>query len=124
MPFFSKTTLGFYNDKALAPEDAVEISEKRRCDLIDNQSKTSGSRITADAEGMPMLTIQPLPELTNHQIEMLRLHAYADPVTGSDRFFVEALRMEAMGEVGWEALREKAIARCQEIKLQYPWMTN
>lgn len=58
---------------------------------------------------------------TRDEIDKLRLHAYADPITGSDRHFNEAIRMQAMGESGWEAVRQSGIARFEEIQLQYPW---
>lgn len=55
------------------------------------------------------------------EIDQLRLHAYADPITGSDRHFNEAIRMQAMGETGWEAVRQRGITRFEEIQQQYPW---
>lgn len=62
-----------------------------------------------------------LKTASREDIEQLRLRAYADPVTGSDRFFNEAVRMQAMGETGWEAVRQRGIARFEEIQQQYPW---
>lgn len=66
---------------------------------------------------------QPLPETAPsiEVVERQRLAAYADAETGSDRFFSEAARMQAMSEPGWEAVREKAIARFREIQEQFPW---
>lgn len=58
---------------------------------------------------------------TRHEIERIRLHAYADPITGSDRHFNEAVRMQAMGEAGWELARQRGISRFKEIQRQYPW---
>ncbi|WP_421220397.1 hypothetical protein [Aeromonas enteropelogenes] len=54
-------------------------------------------------------------------IEKFRLHAYADPLTGSDRHFNEAIRMQVMGEEGWDVVRQRGITRFEEIQLQYPW---
>lgn len=59
--------------------------------------------------------------LTREQVEQLRLTAYADPVTGSDRYFAEAARMQAMGEPGWEVVRAAGVARFEEIQAAYPW---
>lgn len=59
--------------------------------------------------------------LTRDDIEQLRLHAYANPITGSDRHFNEAIRMQAMGEPGWEEVRQRGILRFEEIQQQYPW---
>lgn len=63
---------------------------------------------------------------TNHEYQTrladaARKKAYADPLTGSDRLFSEALRMELMGEDGFEDKREQAIARYNEIQNQLPW---
>ncbi|MFJ2713401.1 hypothetical protein ACIOZM_21345 [Pseudomonas sp. NPDC087346] len=58
---------------------------------------------------------------TQEEIEALRLLAYAEPITGSDRYFAEAQRMQLMHESGWEVVLEKAISRYQAIQLEYPW---
>lgn len=63
----------------------------------------------------------PNPSLTREQIEALRLRAYADPLTGSDRLFSESMRRQIMGEEGHEDVRARAIARFEEIQAQYPW---
>lgn len=55
MPYFSKSTLGFYIDKSSAPQDAIEIPESSRLSILKAQSVTSGSRVAADESGMPVL---------------------------------------------------------------------
>lgn len=45
-----------------------------------------------------------------------KLRAYADPITGSDRFFSEAMRMDAMGESGADEVRAAGVSRYLEIK--------
>lgn len=55
------------------------------------------------------------------RIQNWRLKAYAHPITGSDRLFVEAQRMQMMSESGWELIKEQALARYSEIKTEYPW---
>lgn len=65
-------------------------------------------------------------EETNYEYQLrladsARKRAYADPLTGSDRLFSEAFRMEIMGEEGFEDKREQAIARYNEIQSQLPW---
>lgn len=60
---------------------------------------------------------------SRNEIEILRLHAFADPVNGSDRFFSEAQRMQIMKESGWEEVMNQGVARYREIQLQYPWST-
>lgn len=61
--------------------------------------------------------------MTRQQVEQLRLTAYADPVTGSDRFFAEAARLQAMGgsadEI--EAAHAAGAARYAETQAAYPW---
>lgn len=63
------------------------------------------------------------PPPTRADIEALRQISYADPITGSDRFFAEAARAEAMGEPVDEVSRLKAagVARAREIADMYPW---
>lgn len=120
--FYSKSTRGFYSTELHAssiPADAVEISQTLYDTLLSGQS--SGMIITSDRDGHPSLS-HPTPlELTKEDVDLLRLHAYAHPVTGSDRFFAESLRMSIMGEDGWETIRTLGVSRFQEIKGQYPW---
>ena len=63
----------------------------------------------------------PVAPLSREDVEALRLRAYADPVNGSDRRFAEAARMQAMGEPGWEVVREVGVTRYQAIQEEYPW---
>lgn len=50
-----------------------------------------------------------------------RTSAYSNPSTGSDRFFLEAARKDAAGDVaGAEAARAAGLSRVEEIKLEYP----
>lgn len=58
---------------------------------------------------------------THKEVEADRLLEYADPLTGSDRLFSESMRMQIMGEPGFEEVRTRAIARFEEIQAQYPW---
>jgi hypothetical protein len=69
--------------------------------------------------GEPAPVVMPPP--TREEIELARLIAYSDPVSGSDRFFAESARMQAMGEQGWEAVRDEGVARYQEIQASHPW---
>lgn len=58
------------------------------------------------------------------EIENLRLTAYADPITGSDRYFSEALRMESSPDKDKTEItkvKAKGIERQQEIKALYPF---
>lgn len=101
------------------PKSAVKVDEKL------------WSRLIREDDGVWTLVNgaiinQPLPETAPsiEVVERQRLAAYADIETGSDRFFAEAARMQAMNEPGWEAVREKAIARFREIQTQFPWPDN
>lgn len=56
------------------------------------------------------------------QINSLRLKAYSDPLTGSDRYFAEATRLEAAGDTeGADVARASGLVRYDEIRDQYPW---
>lgn len=64
-----------------------------------------------------------LAPLSRDDVKASRLRAYADPVTGSDRFFAEAARLGAMGgtEEEIEAVRASGATRYAEIQTQHPW---
>lgn len=105
------------------PEGAVEVDEGL------------WMRITQEVDGVWMLgedgsiSKHPLPErlppeYTSEQVEAMRLRAYADPLTGSDRYFAEAQRMEAMGEPGWQDIRAAGVRRFNEIQKEFPWSTS
>ena len=57
------------------------------------------------------------------QVETQRLRAYADPLTGSDRYFAEAARLQAMGAAQEEidAANAAGANRYAEIQNAYPW---
>ncbi len=120
--FYSETTGGFYSREIHGdnmPADVVEITADEHAALLAGQS--SGLAIKPDESGRPHLVEQEVIPPTVETVEAARLRAYADPVTGSDRLFVEASRMQMMGESGWEAVRDAAAARYQEIQLEHPW---
>lgn len=101
--FHSPTTKGFYRPEFHGeniPDDAIEITEE---------------------EHAAMLAAGHTEPATRESVERTRLAAYADPQTGSDRLFNEASRMQMMGESGWEAVRDAAVARYNEIKAAFPW---
>lgn len=104
------------------PPDAVEISEDHYRETI--ASPAHGKIRAHDAAGLPILIDPPPPApLTREQIEALRLRAYADPLTGSDRHFAEAIRLQVMGATTEEidAAKAAGAARYAEIQAQYPW---
>lgn len=61
------------------------------------------------------------PKATKEDVDLARLQGYSNPVTGSDRLFSEAIRMQLMGEPGHEDVRERAIERFKEIQAENPW---
>lgn len=65
----------------------------------------------------------PAKPLTREQIEALRLQAYADQITGSDRYFAEAARLQVMGAAQEEidAANAAGVKRYAEIQGEYPW---
>lgn len=119
--FYSDAVGGFCDPAHYAelPADAVPISLDDYAALM--AAEASGKKIVTGPDGFPVLIDRVAAQLTVEQIEALRLAAYAEPVTGSDRFFAEVSRMQAMGEAGWEALRDQGAARYEEIKAEYPW---
>ncbi len=64
----------------------------------------------------------PVKARSREQVEALRLAAYANPLTGSDRFFAEAQREGLLGraEVA-EAAKLAGLQRFAEIQASYPW---
>lgn len=121
--FYSKSTGGFYSHEIHGdnmPADVVEISAEDHVELLRGQS--AGQVIAWRDDGFPVLQNPPPPvPLTTKQVEALRLRAYADPLSGSDRYFAEAARMQAVGENGWEAVRTQGVTRFAEIQSEYPW---
>lgn len=96
----------------------VRITKDRHLELLAEESL--GKIIAPDETGSPVL--KDTPPTSREEIENLRCVAYADPISGSDRYFAEALRLEVMGDQsGAETARALGVARYQEIKEQYPW---
>lgn len=65
----------------------------------------------------------PIIPLTITQVDHNRKVAYANPLTGSDRWFAEASRLTIMGGTTEEIDEAKAqgVARYEEIQLENPW---
>lgn len=99
------------------PAGAVEVTRSQWESLI-QEPEYSWSLVKGKLIKGGLL---PRPAPSREEVEALRLVAYAHPVDGSDRYFAEAQRMQAMGEDGWEAMREKGIERYQQIQQEYPW---
>ncbi|HHK4358933.1 TPA: phage tail protein [Pseudomonas aeruginosa] len=121
--FYSQSTGSTYLEglhKSI-PADAVEISEERYKSVIANPE--AGKVRSHDAEGLPILVDPPPPApLTREQIEALRLRAYAEPLTGSDRYFAEAQRETLLGNAGAaDAAKALGMARFAEIQAEFPW---
>lgn len=60
---------------------------------------------------------------TRDEVEAQRLHAYADAVSGSDRFFAEVSRLAATNGSPEEiaAVQLAGVTRYAEIQAQFPW---
>lgn len=69
-------------------------------------------------------SLQTESEPTGFSVEELRLTAYAHPLTGSDRYFSEALALQAEGfaasSVEVKELKQKGLVRKTEIREAYP----
>lgn len=112
-------TDGTYSEDAW-PTDAILLDEET-ADKYWKQSPPKGKQL-GTLNGQPAWVAIPAPPpLTRAEVEVLRLRAYADPLTGSDRKFSEASRMQLMGESGSEAVRAAAIDRYAEIQAANPW---
>jgi hypothetical protein len=111
----------FYDDAVhtLIPPDSIMLEDEQYSELLEGIAAGKSIQII---QGKPTL-VDPLPAAppSRAQVEAFRLHAYADPLTGSDRYFAEAQRMSIMGEAGWEQVRETGVARFEEIQMLYPW---
>ena len=101
-------------------EQLIELSDEDYEYLF--EGITRGMRAELDANENPVLipALEP-PPLSKEEVEANRVRAYAHPVTGTDRLFSEVLRMQTMGEADWEAVRDKAIGRFNEIQALLPW---
>lgn len=59
---------------------------------------------------------------TRAEVEALRLRAYAEPITGSDRYFAEAQRESLLGNPeGAETAKRLGLERFAAIQTEYPW---
>ena len=110
--FYAKSTGGFYaseihGDKI--PADAVEITDAEHAALLEGQS--AGKRITADADGKPVLTDPPAPthEQLLAQAQAARAAAYQ---AEADPLFFKSQRGEATADE-WKA-------KVAEIKARIP----
>jgi len=103
------------------PGDVVEISEERYQKVIANPDPTKVR--SHDADGLPILIDPPpAPVATREQVEARRLVAYADPLSGSDRYFAEAQRESLLGNAeAADAAKALGMARFAEIQAEYPW---
>lgn len=119
--FFSPSTGLFYNDALHAgfPPDAVSVSDADYSDLV---AGTTAGRVVAGPGGYPLLQVQPPALPAREDVEVQRLRAYADPLTGSDRYFAEAQRESLLGNAeAAEAAKALGMARFAEIQAEFPW---
>lgn len=116
--FASKSNCGFIDSsfENEMPDDAIEITREQRQYLLDGES--SGKIIVWDN---PPYLRDADPQAWE-QVEVLRLQAYADPLTGSDRYLAEAASERIAGdEQAALAAEQKHLSRRAEIAAQYPW---
>lgn len=99
------------------PKAAIEISDE----LFNRMMCEDDGVWTLKSNGDITKSLKSEVPVTREEIERQRLAAYAHPYTGSDRYFAEANRMQEMGEPGWEAVKEQAIARFKELQALFPW---
>jgi len=121
--YYSATRNSWYDDPANYPDfpsDAVELSTAQYDELV--RFRPADKRVVPGPDGLPMLVDIPVPS-QREQIETKRLQAYADPITGSDRFFSEATRLQMMGaaEDEIQAARQIGLDRYADIQASLPW---
>lgn len=121
---YSPNTGGFYSERvhgSAIPADAVEISSEVYVDLMKKQAE--GARIVTGAAGYPLAAEQTMRAAsTRDEIEALRLIAYADPLTGSDRYFSESNREALLGNAERaEVAKRWGLTRFAEIQAKHPW---
>lgn len=69
----------------------------------------------------PPAAVEELPPEQKKDPNILRAAAYADPFTGSDRYFIEAARKRASGDLDGALEAEQiGLARVTEIQSAYP----
>lgn len=120
--YYSRSTGSFYTTEIHGnsmPDDVVEITVDGWQAL--QHAESEDKRIEADADGRPVAVVPPPHVPTTAEVEAQRLRAYADPLTGSDRYFAEAAVMDAAGEPGADDRRALGLARRAEIQAEYPW---
>lgn len=106
----------YFKDKNTGEVFAYETEEER-------QEWGSPELVEMTAEEVDAHLNPPAKPLTREQIEALRLRAYADQITGSDRYFAEVARLQAVGAAQEEidAANAAGVKRYAEIQGEYPW---
>jgi len=117
--YTSKASRGFYESPIHS--GMVEITPEEIAAL--RAGEDQGQVIDWGEDGRPFLRPAPPPAPpTREQIEAARLRAYADPLTGSDRYFAEAQRESLLGNTeASDAAKALGMARFAEIQAEYPW---
>lgn len=121
MIFFSRLTLGIHDDarEDSIPADAMEISAQQRVEII---TAIADGKMVDLVDGEVVVSDRPAAALSVEQVERQRLFAYAEPVTGSDRYFAEAQRESLLGNAGAaDTAKALGMARFAEIQAEYPW---
>ena len=77
------------------------------------------------SEGVFTDTVEKPQPLTKEELESLRLLAYANPVSGCDRYFSEVMSLQAEGyditSLEVKEVRDKGLSRKAEIQALYPY---
>lgn len=129
--YFSAKTCGFYleEDKDLYteagswPDDVVTLDESQEAEFW--KKCPPEGKFLSSLDGLPTWEDIPKRPVTKETQEHERLRAYADPVTGCDRYFSEVLSLQAEGFTSTspevKEVRAKGLARKQEIQSLYPY---
>lgn len=121
---YSPSTGFFYNPEWVykeIPGDLIEVAQNEYAEL--QAKRADGFVIKPGRGGRPMAAFDEQAfKVTRESVEMARLRAYADPVTGSDRYRAEAEaeRLQGNEEAAKEA-EQKMLSRRTEIQTANPW---
>ncbi len=105
----------YFRDKENGSVHAFEDDGSQDFLITENLVQMSEEEIEAHLNPPP-------PILDRSDIDMLRKSAYSNPVSGSDRFFVEYVRHQSLGNTEKaDSAKASGLARVNEIQKQYPW---
>lgn len=121
MLYFNEETMGIHDSEReeSLPPGLFEITPAQRLQIL--TAIADGKIVSVSDGGLLIGDAQPIA-LSAEVVERRRLFAYADPASGSDRYFAEAQRESLLGNAdAAEAAKALGLARFAEIQAENPW---